>query len=194
MRKFPSKVSWIAAQQMTSVAFRCGYCGNLVASNMGWDGLSGPSAVQAQLRICPHCTGPTLLVLNVQLPGVMYGKQVNHLPQDISALYDEARAAIAGSAPTAAVLCCRKLLMHVAVEKGAEEGKSFQSYVNYLADKNFVTADAHAWVDKIREMGNEANHQIVTKTDQEAKELIDFVEMLLMVVYDYPTRARPPSA
>ncbi len=120
-----------------------------------------------------------------------YGKEVNHLPPDIGVLYNEARAAIAGSAPTAAVLCCRKLLMHVAVEKGAEEGKSFQSYVSHLADNNFIPAGARAWVDEIRTKSNEANHQIVIKTIKEARELIDFVEMLLMVVYDYPSRAQP---
>jgi hypothetical protein len=83
--------------------------------------------------------------------------------------------------------------MHVAVEKGAKEGQTFQNYVNYLADNNFVPAGARAWVDEIRTKSNEANHQIVIKSVQEAKELIDFVEMLLMVVYDYPSRAKPAN-
>jgi hypothetical protein len=33
------------------------------------------------------------------------------------------------SAFTSAVLTCRKLLMHLAVEKGAQPGKSFLEYV-----------------------------------------------------------------
>ena len=194
MPKMVGKVIWSSPSHPASKSFLCGYCGNRVASNVGWDGsIPNSGEVQHGVRICPECSGPTLLG-GLQVPGVGYGKQVNHLPSDIDALYNEARDAIAGSAPTAAVLCCRKLLMHVAVEKGAKEGQSFQSYVNHLADNNFVPAGARAWVDEIRTKSNEANHQIVIKTVQEAEELIDFVEMLLMVVYDYPSRAKPPAS
>ena len=122
-------------------------------------------------------------------PGVPYANSVRHLPQDIEKLYEEARSAIGSGAPTAAVLACRTLLMHVAVEKGAKEGENFLSYVTYLAEKNFIPAGASAWVDKIRTKGNEANHQIVIKTREEAEEMIEFSEMLLKVVYEYPARA-----
>ena len=45
--------------------------------------------------------------------------------------------------------------MHIAVAKGADEGKSFQTYVNYLADNHFVPPDARIWVDHIRQKSNE---------------------------------------
>jgi hypothetical protein len=123
-----------------------------------------------------------------QTPGVAYGNAVNHLPNDIEQLYQEARAAIAGSAPTAATLCCRKILMHVAVERGGAEGENFTVYVKYLEDQNYIPAGAKAWVDQIRTRGNETNHQIQIKSRPEAEEMIDFTEMLLKVIYDYPSR------
>lgn len=179
--------SWPHAQTLSSRMFTCGFCQNQIASKDGWDAVRPGPIIDALVRICPQCHCPTLLVGNEQFPGVAYGNVVRHLPKDIESLYDEARSAII-SAPTATVLCCRKLLMHVAVEKKAEEGKSFEYYVQYLEDNNFIPAGAKGWVDQIRKRGNEANHLIKIKTRAEAEELIDLVEMLLKVIYDYPSR------
>jgi len=54
---------------------------------------------------------------------------------DVASLHAEARSCVTVNAFTSAVLTCRKLLMHLAVEKGAPEGKSFLEYVEYLSDK-----------------------------------------------------------
>jgi hypothetical protein len=83
--------------------------------------------------------------------------------------------------------------MHVAVEKKAEAGKSFEYYVEYLENKNYIPAGAKGWVDQIRKRGNEANHEIQIKERSEAEELIDLVEMLLKVVFDYPSRGATPE-
>jgi hypothetical protein len=123
-----------------------------------------------------------------QTPGAKYGQSVNYLPEDVNKLYDEARDSFSKNAFTCTVMCCRKILMHVAVSKGAEKGKSFTYYVKYLSDKNIVTVDADEWIDSIREEGNIANHEIKINNRDEAKEIIDFVQMLLMLVYDFPNR------
>jgi len=93
---------------------------------------------------------------------------------------------------TSAVLTCRKLLMHIAVERGAEEGKSFHQYVEYLAQKGYVPPDGKGWVDLIRTKGNEANHEISIMSKSEAEELITFLEMLLKFIYEFPARVPPP--
>lgn len=54
------------------------------------------------------------------------------------------------SAYTAVSLLCRKLLMHVAVDKGAEENLQFVKYVDYLQEKNWVSPAYKDWVDLIR--------------------------------------------
>jgi hypothetical protein len=68
---------------------------------------------------------------------------------NVAALYDEARGAIGAKAYTAAVMCCRKLLMHIAVEKKAPEGATFAS-----------------------------------------KDLVEFCEMLLKTIYQFPAAVR----
>jgi hypothetical protein len=104
----------------------------------------------------------------------------------LNALYDEARRCTAQSCFTAAVLLCRKMLMHIAVEKAAKEGLNFFEYVNFLSDKGYVPPDGKHWVDHIRKKGNEATHEIVLMNATDAQELLIFVEMLLRFVYEFP--------
>ena len=124
------------------------------------------------------------------MPGVHYGSEVTELPSDVNALYGEARDCMTVSAHTSAVLTSRKLLMHIAVEKGASAGRSFIDYVQYLADGGYVPPDGTGWVDHIRKQGNEANHEIKRMSRGEAEELISFLEMLLKFVYEFPGRMK----
>ncbi len=95
---------------------------------------------------------------------------------------------------TAAVLCCRKLLMHIAVANGAEDSLTFAQYVAHLSAKGFVPPGAKEWVDHIRDKGNEANHEIVIMTKEEAERLISFCEMLLKIIYEFPARTPKKTA
>jgi hypothetical protein len=124
----------------------------------------------------------------LQLPGVAPGNEVAHLPQDVASLYREARNAVAASAHTAATLVCRKLLMNIAVAEGAPVGKTFLEYVEYLANQGYVPPKGKGWVDHIRKKGNEATHEIVLMSKQDAEELIAFTEMLLKFIYEFPSR------
>jgi Domain of unknown function (DUF4145) len=189
------KMNWNLIQELSSYKFTCGYCGSLVGSAKGWGGVatvSGAAKRCGVIRVCPHCSGPTYVdVINSgQIPGVPYGNVVKHLPSEIEQLYEEASSCMAGGAPTAAALCCRKLLMHIAVERKAEEGKTFQHYVDYLETDHYIPTGAKGWVDQIRTKGNEANHEIKINTRQEGEEIVDFTEMLLKVIYEYPSRGR----
>lgn len=60
--------------------------------------------------------------------------------------------------------------------------------MEYLGDRGYVAPDARAWVDRVRERGNEANHEIVIMGENDAKELLDFIEMLLRFIYEFPSR------
>lgn len=79
--------------------------------------------------------------------------------------------------------------MHIAVAKGAKEGQSFISYVEFLASKGYVPPDSESWVDHIRKQGNEANHKIVIMKDDDAKDLLSFIGMLLRIIYEFPANA-----
>src|SRR5262249_12971361 len=92
---------------------------------------------------------------------------------------------------TAAVLLCRKILMNIAVSKGASEGQQFIEYVEYLEKKGYVPPDGKQWVDHIRQKGNEATHQIKPMWRPDGEDLIRFTEMLLRFVYEFPARLPP---
>jgi hypothetical protein len=144
------------------------------------------------MYICHFCRCPTLFNADgVQTPGVPHGESVRHISDEgVAEMYEEARRAFSAGAFTAAILCCRKLLMHVAVSKGAKEGGSFISYVEYLANEHYVPPDAREWVDQIRKIGNEANHEIHVMKTNDAQELISFCEMLLKVIFEFPHTVR----
>ena len=84
--------------------------------------------------------------------------------------------------------------MHIAVEKGAPEGMKFIQYVEYLSNENYVPPDGKGWVDYIRQKSNEANHEIVLMTEEEATDLINFSEMLLRFVYEFPSKVTPTTS
>jgi hypothetical protein len=81
--------------------------------------------------------------------------------------------------------------MNVAVSQGAEAGNTFISYVEYLAANGYVPPNGKGWVDHIRKKGNEATHEIVLMSKDDAQELISFVEMLLKFIYEFPSRVPP---
>lgn len=82
------------------------------------------------------------------------------------------------------------MLMHLAVERGAEPDKPFASYVGYLADNGWIPPNGREWVDEIRKRSNEQNHEIVLATREDAAQLLDFIEMLLRFAYEFPTMVR----
>lgn len=78
--------------------------------------------------------------------------------------------------------------MHIAVSLGDKSGRGFIEYVEWLAVNNHIPANAKGWVDHIRKKGNEANHEIILMRREDAKDLLEFSEMLLKVTYEFPSR------
>jgi hypothetical protein len=145
------------------------------------------------IYICHHCHRPTFFNSSdgTQTPGKRFGNDVAGIDdQGVASLYSEARDCFSKNAFTSAVLSCRKLLMHIAVAKGDVPGKNFIDYVEYLSAKGYVPPDAKSWVDHIRTKGNEANHEIVIMSEEEAKDLISFSEMLLRLIYEFPASSK----
>lgn len=178
--------------KLPSKEFQCGYCGNLVASQEGFHHMfAGESQ---HIYICPHCHKPTFFDSDdSQMPGVAPGNEVAYLPENIKRLYWEARNCVTVGAFTASVLVCRKLLMHIAVAQGAQEGQRFEYYVDHLSNMGFVPPNGRPWVDYIRKKGNEANHEISLMRQTDAEELITFLEMLLKLIYEFPARLPAPE-
>src|SRR5688500_10069817 len=159
-------MDWHQTSDIGSREFRCGYCGNVVATK---DGYLVRNNAHARIYICPHCTNPTYFDGAAQIPGVAPGTEVAHVPPDVASLYREARNAVAAGANTASVLTCRKLLMNLAVSQGAAPNKKFIEYVDFLASSGYVPPNGRGWVDHIRTKGNEATHEIVLMTQRDAE-------------------------
>jgi len=175
-------LDWKNSSDIRGVSYICGYCGDKAAPSRFYRG----EPDDHRILICPGCGLPTYQHSETQVPGVPLGRAVSHVEKDVNDLYEEARKCASVGATTAAVLTCRKILMHLAVAKGADKGLKFIEYVDYLDDESYVPPGGRDWVDHIREKGNEANHEIVVMERGEAERLIGFVEMLLRFVYEFP--------
>lgn len=178
-----SRPDWLNASRLSPVDYRCGHCGREVASNRGYFTDSG----SYRTYICPRCNKTTFMGDGEIVPGAPFGNEVAALPSGVEALYREARRAVQAAAYTSAVLTCRKILMHVAVDQGAPQGRNFFQYVEFLASEGYVPRNGRSWVDHIRTRGNEANHEIVVMTQSDASALVRFTEMLLKFVYELPS-------
>jgi len=91
---------------------------------------------------------------------------------------------------TASALLCRKLLVNIAVDKGADEGKQFAFYVDYLERENYVPPNGKEWVGHIKDKANEATHKVPEITADDAHKLVMFTEMLLKFIYGFPEKMR----
>lgn len=187
----PRDMSWYNTSSFDAHSFTCGFCGRGVGSDTGYFAKNNSSF---RIYVCPFCRRPTYVEPDgSQYPGVAYGSEVEHLPEHIRRLYDEARNCMSVNAYTAAVMASRKLLMNVAVEEGAPKGKKFAEYVKWLANNGYVPTKGQTWVDRIREKGNEANHEIPHVEREDAEDILSFTEMLLKVNDEMPARAAPPD-
>ena len=201
---------WVSILQMKPHTWTCGFCGLNVGGNRGYylnqgalpnslhQGWAHPghpapadnvTSPMPRIFICPNCDKPTFFDRNgKQTPGVSYGAAISHLPSDVDSLYSEARNCMSVSAFTASVLATRKLLMNTAVSQGGKENGTFQYYVQYLAEKGYVPPNATPWVNHIRDKGNDATHEIPAISENDAKDLLTFMEMILKLVFEYPNR------
>jgi hypothetical protein len=184
MAKPPIPAEWTHpnAPDIQAKQFTCGFCDRDIASAKGFS----TNVAAIRVYLCPFCRRPTFFEQDLQHPGVSFGEAVSHLPPAVAVVYDEARRCCSIDAHTAAGHLLRKLLMHVAVEKGAPEDQSFAAYVTYLSQNGYVPPDGKDWVDHIRLKGNEAAHEIRPMTGDDARDLVTFAEMLLKFVYEFP--------
>ena len=145
--------------------------------------------------ICPDCSCPTFVYPgeDCRVPDAPFGSAVDNLPENLKALYDEARNCTANGSYTGAVLLLRKMLMNIAVDQGAKEDLNFFQYVNFLSDNHYIPPNGKHWVDHIRLKGNEATHEIALMDRSDAKDLVSFIEMLLRFIYEFPNLVPEPE-
>lgn len=190
-------MGWVNTSEIAPLDWVCGYCGNIVGGASGYRRQlhAGTDFDKSKIYICPRCERPTAFIHSEggraeQVPGPMEGSVIQGLPETVSALYDEIRKCVQVGAYTSAVLSSRKMLMHIAVDNGAGEGMTFSQYVGFLDEAHYIPPNGAEWVDEVRKRSNEQNHEIVIATRDDAVQLLDFIEMLLRFIYEFPSRIR----
>ena len=175
---------WYSVGEPPSSSYRCGYCGFDVASARGWI----TQTRVAVIRICPQCNVPTFFsAQDEQIPGPLPGGNVVGIGDHVASLYNEARRSFSVGAYTGAVMLCRKVLMNVSVQKGADEDLRFVEYVEWLLDEHYAPTGSKVWVDYIKDRGNEANHEIRPMTQSDAEGVLRFTEQLLRNMFELPS-------
>lgn len=186
--------SWSKVGFVTAADYECGFCSNQVGSMQGFSTTgNGPSLI----RICPRCNRPTFFDMTSgstrQYPGSRPGTSISNVPDELRALYEEARESAGAGAYTGTVMLCRKMLMNISVKEGAKEGSKFVEYVKYLEDNHYFSPKSKDFVTYIKDLGNEANHEIAPKTQADAYAAIEFVRALLSHNYELPSKVPTKS-
>jgi len=86
-------------------------------------------------------------------------------PKEISNLYEE---------------------IYIVVEKETKKNLNFIDRFDYLAKNHYAPPNSELWIDRIRQKGNKANHEIKIMSKNDALEIINFLEMLLKFIYEFP--------
>ncbi len=166
--------------------YSCAHCdtkvtGKVVVATQGTNAL-------IRWLLCPNCEFGSVSSTNSDgesiLPNICFGVNIDGLPKDIAAAYNEARSCYSINAFTSCELMCRKILMHVAVDKGCTEGKSFEEYIDYIELKKYITPIMKPWVDLIRKHGNSSTHKLISPDVKRSESTLMFTAELLRIVYE----------
>jgi hypothetical protein len=175
----------------------CGHCG-IPGSGavIAWHKSGGFMIRWLQCTLCgePSAQASTGDVF----PGALFGPSIEGIPPDVESAYNEARRCLQVNARTACELMCRKILMHVAVDKGAKEGKTFAFYLDHLESAGYMTPPIRQWATLIKDHGNAATHELAEPDEERAKGTLVFTAELLRLIYEMDFHAQrfapPPTA
>ncbi len=182
---------WDNLLELEAGKFICGFCGDKIAAHRGYF-YHDERGNTACIYICPSCGRPTFLYEGIQFPGPLLGRRIKKLPPDIKIIYTEIQKSIQNNCFTSAVLLGRKLIMHIAVNVAkAKEGENFIDYIEHLKKVGYVPPNTDEWLEYMRKLGNEKNHEIKIGKSEEAKKILNFIEMLLIFIYEFSNDSTP---
>jgi len=188
------KIKWSDWHQYLNLEpkeYICGYCGHRVASTFGY--IYNSNFIDAHIYICTNCGIPTFFYKTEQYPGSIVGKNIESLPRDVEQIYQEIRDSIKNNSYTSALLLGRKLIMHLAVNIAkAKEGEAFVTYVEYLKNSGYIPPNGDKILNYIKDLGNEKNHEIKIGKKEEAQKILQFIEGLLIFIYEFPSNFPDP--
>lgn len=134
----------------------------------------------------PDCEEGSVVTKNgVVMPRPPAGGLVRNLPPDVEQAWREARLAFGAGAFTAAEMMCRKILMHIAVDRAdAKPGLRWIEYVDLLRDGGYFSPGVRHRITEIKDRGNDANHQLPASTETDAEVTMALTRHLLASEYE----------
>jgi hypothetical protein len=84
-------------------------------------------------------------------------------------------------------MMCRKILMHLAVDVAkSKTGGTFKGYIEDLDKAGYVGPRLKPSVEKIKDRGNTANHDLPASTEADSLVTLRITEHLLRGIYEIP--------
>jgi len=175
--------AWRGVESLISKSFICWNCNNQVASYTGY---RDHADTIKKIYLCPHCEAPNAFDNNgTSVLSPLPGEEIIKLPSNIKNVYDEIRKCMQSNCFTAAVMLMRKIIMNIAVHEKADENLKFVQYIDYLYENGIVPKKSKSKAESVKDIGNSANHEIENRTQQEAQNCFEFIELLLKVNYEF---------
>lgn len=184
------------AAEETWLVATCPHCGG---TQMGVVATTKEEGVVKWLR-CANCLQGAVINGGVMAPSVRPLRVPKGLPAAEGMVWNEVRECLAVGATTASVMLCRKLLLHIAVTHGlaAKNAKgwapTFKGIVDHLESQGLVTKRMRPWVERIRDVGNEANHELQPVSANEALDVATFTQQLLALAFEMDALMAEPAA
>lgn len=161
----------------------CPHCGGVQALRVG-------EAAQVQWYRCATCLKGFVRNYGLTAPPRTPMRVPLGLPESDELIWEETRRCLGVGAYSAAVMLCRKLLLHTAVAHGLpakddnDRAPSYYQAVEYLQSESLITPKMRRWVDRIKDVGNDANHELEPIEKDAALDVAAFTEQLLVVLYE----------
>jgi hypothetical protein len=186
---------------------RCPYClvtvqFNQVGAN-AWM-IAGGQQENISVRQCPQCGGvhavffiaDTALLEGSRKTGQwpLEGVPQPHpaMPPPVASDWAEAHMALSVGLWKSAVIMARRAVQGVCLDKGAGGKKTLHQQINELSGTQTLHPTLVEWSHKIRSFGNIGAHpgdDGLADVDQaEARGVVDFLDQLLVYVYEMPDR------
>lgn len=149
---------------------------------------------------CVTCLSGYVLNHGVVSPATLPLRTPAGLPPVDHQIWTEVRTCLGTGANAATVMLCRKLLFHIAVAHGLppkndnDRAPTFYEAVEHLEKEGLITKKMRPWVDRIKDVGNDANHELTPISAELALDVATFTEQLLVLAYELDALMAQPGS
>lgn len=150
---------------------------------------------QMGIATCPACGAPVMFGFSPHnardligyVPQTSAREPDERIPEAIRADLFDARKCLSVEAYKACAAMCRRALQGSCIDQGATPGNVLAKQIEEVVAANKVHGSLRDWADAIRLFGNSGahpgDHGLETVTEEEARDVLDFTEQFLDLLY-----------